>query len=184
MHTLILGGAASGKSSFAEKYACDCARKKNASLVYVATLNPDAGGDTAERIQKHRAARAGKGFVTAEWWDCSVTLSFDAQTVVLVEDFGNLVANYLFPQGKPPLEICADSAVGDLLRLLQETFSQCADCICVSNEISLGGNIPDDLRLYAETLAKLNVRWAALCDEVYAVVAGIPVRISEAATKH
>ena len=216
MNVLVLGGAASGKSAFAEKNAGARAKACGSPLVYLATLNPASGGDTAERIQKHRAARSDKGFATVEWCDFAHLPNLVAGTdtvareacvaasgraveedssivaargkrkpVVLLEDMGNLVANYLYPLGKPPRQTGAwsgsqnavDAAADELVCMLQKISAQCMDFVCVSNEIMLGGELPEGVRFYGEVLAALNARWAAICGEVHAVVAGIPLRL-------
>ena len=206
MNTLVLGGAASGKSAFAEQCACDAARVLGAPLVYVATLNADSGGDTAERIRRHRAARAGKGFATLEWADCRTVPDVRvavagrngaeadggalSRPVALIEDFGNLVANYLYPLNTPsapdsasaalpaPASSSADAAVSALLSLLYKLAAQTCACVAVTNEIALCGTLPDGVRLYAQVLSQLNARWAWKSEQVYAVVAGIPVALS------
>lgn len=187
---LVLGGAASGKSAFAESLACALSHEFDAPLVYVATLNAASGGDTSERIKKHRAARAGKGFSTLEWACASKPLVFSdggspKKPVALIEDFGNLVANYLYPLEDAALfqaraDGGADAAVDALEALLQDIFRQTQACICVSNEISLGGALPEGASLYGEVLARLNMRAAALSSDVYAVVAGIPIALKSA----
>ncbi len=186
MNVLVLGGAASGKSAFAEKTACARAKTCGSPLVYLATLNPASGGDTAERIARHRKMRAEKGFATVEWWNCEdVATCGKRKPVVLLEDMGNLVANFLYPLGKPPRQTGAwtgsrdvvDAAVDELIGMMQKIASQCTDFVCVSNEIMLGGELPEGVRLYGEVLAALNARWAAICGEVHAVVAGIPQQI-------
>ena len=175
MNVLVLGGAASGKSAFAERLACARAERTGAPLVYVATLDPASGGDTRARIAKHRAARAGKGFATIEWHDTDDIPAVPENAVVLVEDGGNLTANFLYPPGKPPVP-CAEQAAADaVVAKLCALAARCADCIVVSNEISLGGDIPAPSRRYASVLAAVNRQWAAACDAVYAVVAGIPL---------
>ncbi len=183
MKMLILGGAASGKSAFAEKRAVERAKEQEESLTYLATLHPQSGGDTAERIKKHVAARAGKGFATVEWTDCQ-TLP-QVKGVVLLEDLGNLVANYLYPldaeasceREKNGKACSADEALSFLLDKLQSLSAQASDLICVSNEISLGGNLPQAMRLYGEVLARLNAAWAAASEKAYAVVAGIEIAL-------
>ncbi len=173
MNVLVLGGAASGKSAFAERLACARAERSGAPLVYVATLDPDSGGDTRARIERHRATRAGKGFVTVEWQDTDSLPAVPENAVVLVEDGGNLTANFLYPPGKPPVP-CAEQAAADaIVARLRSLSARCADCIVVSNEISLGGDPPAQSRRYASVLASVNCQWAAACDAVYAVVAGI-----------
>lgn len=173
MNVLILGGAASGKSAFAERLACARAKRTGAPLVYVATLDPDSGGDTRARIERHRAARAGKGFATVEWQDTEFMPAVPENAVALVEDGGNLTANFLYPPRRPPAVCTEQAAAAVVVAKLRALAARCADCIVVSNEISLGGDIPAPSRRYASVLAAVNRQWAAACDAVYAVVAGI-----------
>ena len=175
MNVLVLGGAASGKSAFAERLACARAEQSGAPLVYVATLDPASGGDTRARIAKHRAARAGKGFATIEWHDTDSVPAVPDNAVVLVEDGGNLTANVLYPPGKFPAPCAEQAAVETVVANLRALSARCTDCIVVSNEISLGGDLPAPSRRYASALAAVNRHWAAACDAVYAVVAGIPL---------
>lgn len=173
MNVLILGGAASGKSAFAERLACARAERSGAPLVYVATLDPDSGGDTRARIERHRAARAGKGFATVEWRETDCIPAVPDNAVVLLEDGGNLTANVLYPPRLPPV-LCAEGVAADaVVAKLRALSERCADCIVVSNEISLGGDLPAPSRRYASVLAAVNRQWAAACDTVYAVIAGI-----------
>ena len=61
MLTLIIGGAGSGKSAFAEALVCRLPGKR----LYLATMLPH-GAESRARIEKHRAQRAGQGFETLE----------------------------------------------------------------------------------------------------------------------
>ena len=97
MTALVFGGAASGKSGWAEDLICTLPR--TGPLIYLATMEP-GGGEAAERIRRHRALRAGKGF------SCTVERPRDlagwappAGSAVLLEDLGNLAANELFSGG-------------------------------------------------------------------------------------
>lgn len=173
MNILVFGGAASGKSAFAERLACARAKRTGAPLVYVATLDPDSGGDTCARIERHRAARAGKGFATVEWQDTDRMPAVPENAVALVEDGGNLTANFLYPPRRPPIPCTEQAAADAVVAKLRALAARCADCIVVSNEISLGGDMPAPSRRYASVLAAVNRQWAAACDAVYAVVAGI-----------
>ena len=51
MLTLVLGGARSGKSRYAQSLC------KERSIVFIATASPDADSEMQARIAKHRAAR-------------------------------------------------------------------------------------------------------------------------------
>ena len=107
MTVLVCGGAASGKSAYAERLLCKLSG--DAPRVYLATMRP-FGEEAAARIEKHRAQRAALGFETIE---CYVKLSAAAippDCAVLLEDVGNLLANELF-DGAGCGEDAADAVV-------------------------------------------------------------------------
>ena len=56
---LLTGGSACGKSSYAEQLVCSLPGPR----YYLATMRPYSDHDQ-ERIQRHRAQREGKGFIT------------------------------------------------------------------------------------------------------------------------
>ena len=80
MRALILGGASSGKSEYAEAFAGELAAKENCGKVYLATMRND-GPEAGRRIERHRRLREGKGFITVE-----------APGIAAIEDFS------LFPE--------------------------------------------------------------------------------------
>ena len=85
MTALIFGGAASGKSAYAEELICRLPRR--GPLVYLASMDPLSGG--GERIRRHRALRAGKGFVTVERPRGLAGCPLPAGSAVLLEDLDN-----------------------------------------------------------------------------------------------
>ena len=94
MLTLVLGGAASGKSAYAESLVL----KTGLPRYYLATMQVwDA--ECAARVEKHRKMRAQKQFETLE---CPLHLDrlvLPGRGTVLLEDLGNLVANELYSPG-------------------------------------------------------------------------------------
>ena len=90
MLTLVIGGAASGKSAYAESL---CLRAP-LPRTYLATMQVwDA--ECAARVAKHRAMRAEKQFTTVE---CPLHLdrvALPRRGTVLLEDLGNLAAKML-----------------------------------------------------------------------------------------
>lgn len=96
MLVLVTGGAASGKSAWAEARACALPGPR----VYIATmLARDEEGRA--RVGRHRARRAPLGFATLE---APLGLAEAARRVpagasVLLDCVGNLVANELFEPG-------------------------------------------------------------------------------------
>ena len=98
MLTLIIGGAASGKSAYAESLVL----KTGLPRYYLATMQVwDA--ECAARVEKHRKMRAEKQFETLECPLHLDHLALPGRGTVLLEDLGNLVANELYdPGGAPP----------------------------------------------------------------------------------
>ena len=94
MLTLVLGGAASGKSAYAESLVL----KTGLPRYYLATMQVwDA--ECAARVEKHRKMRAQKQFETLECPLHLDRLALPGRGTVLLEDLGNLVANELYSDG-------------------------------------------------------------------------------------
>ena len=168
MLTLVVGGAASGKSAYAEALVL---RSAAARRIYLATMS--AGGEEARRrIEKHRAMRgAGKGFETVE---CPVDVSsvtLPPDSAVLLEDMGNLCANELFSP-----ESSGQEAAESILRGVARLKEQCRDLVIVSNEVFTGGaDYLDDTEKYLSLLSYVNRRLAETADAVCEVSCGIPM---------
>lgn len=91
---LIYGPNSSGKSKYAEAVAVAAGGK----LIYLATMVPQ-NEENLQRIEKHRIQRRDKGFQTVEaGWDID-KIEADSETVILLEDASNLVANGIFMHG-------------------------------------------------------------------------------------
>ena len=166
MLTLVVGGAASGKSQYAE----DLVLGSPLPRFYLATMEVwDA--ECAARVEKHRQMRAQKQFVTVE---CPLNLDsvqLPARGTVLLEDLGNLAANELYdPRG------AGDNAVAAILAGVDRLAEQCTELVIVTNEVFSGGaDYADDTHRYLLALAQLNNAIAARADRVVRVVCGIPV---------
>ena len=88
---VILGPNGSGKSLYAE----DLAVASGDSRLYIATMIPQ-NQENRQRIEKHRLQRRGKGFLTIEEPLCMSCIPVPGDSVVLLEDVSNLVANRIF----------------------------------------------------------------------------------------
>lgn len=89
---LILGPNNSGKSLYAENLVV---QNTDCPLIYLATMVPQTHENFA-RIEKHRIQRLGKGFTTIEMpWNID-KIDIPANSVVLLEDASNLLANGIF----------------------------------------------------------------------------------------
>ena len=166
MLTLVIGGAASGKSAYAEHLAV----QSGGPRYYLATMQVwDA--ECAARVAKHRAMRAQKQFTTVECPQNLHLVRLPQQGTALLEDLGNLTANELYdPAG------AGDAAAEHILQGLESLAAQCENLIVVSNEVFSGGaDYAGDTDRYLLALARVNNALAARADAVVRVVCGIPV---------
>ena len=152
MLTLVIGGAASGKSAYAEHLAV----QNGGPRYYLATMQV-WDTECAARVAKHRAMRAQKQFATVE---CPQNL--------------HLAANELYrPDGSclPPKQ-----AAEKMLAGIEAIAAQCNHLIIVSNEVFSGGaDYAGETDLYLQALAMVNNAVAAKADAVCRVVCGLPV---------
>jgi adenosylcobinamide kinase / adenosylcobinamide-phosphate guanylyltransferase len=179
---LLIGGAGSGKSHRAQELALQQA----GPLLFIATAAP-GDEEMRQRIAAHRRKRP------ADWVTLEITSGLGkcilrehgGARVVIVDCITLLVSNILTrhcsPEGEPldmPLiESEVTSEIGELLDCIQRLE---AVFYIVTNEVGLGV-VPDNPmgRLYRDLLAGANRRLAAAADEVYLMVAGIPVAVKQ-----
>ena len=166
MLTLVVGGAASGKSAYAERLVLQTALPR----YYLATMQVwDA--ECAARVEKHRRMRAEKQFETLECPLHLGTVHLPARGTALLEDLGNLTANELYdPAG------AGEAAASAILDGLGRLAVQCEHLVVVSNEVFSGGaDYAGDTDRYLKALAQVNNALADRADAVVRVVCGIPV---------
>lgn len=163
----MLGGSACGKSGWAEDLAC----RLGGPLIYLATMQP-WGQEGAERIARHRRARAGKGFTTLEQPRDLETCSIPLHATVLLEDLGNLAANEVFA-GEAIDKAAALSALNRGLRALE---GQAEHLVVVGNDLFRDGeDYPPETMAYLEVLAQVQADLSKRYDLVVELVCGIPV---------
>ncbi len=166
MFILVTGGAGSGKSEFAENKTL----LFDANPLYIAAMEP-SGSEAARRIERHRAARAGKGFKTAERYTDIKNL--DVGGTALLECISNLLANEMFsPTGSP------ERAAKEVIEGVRALCGRCANLVAVTNETSCAGRDYGEGTLsYMKALGYVNAVLAKKADEVYEVCASAAIRI-------
>ena len=163
MFTLVIGGAASGKSEYAESLIL---RADILPRIYIATMEP-LDGECRARIERHRALRAKKSFETVECYTALERLRLPGGAVLL-ECMGNLVANELYNPGGFGAD--AEAAI---LRGVDSVLRQCRELVVVSNEVfSSGAGYKGDTLRYLKVLAAVNRTLAARADHVAEIVCG------------
>jgi len=170
---LILGGARSGKSSYAQKMAAD----RGGKVLFCATAQP-LDKDMRERIRAHRRSRP-SGWDTLEASEklaAALKGKTGKYTTVIVDCITLLAANCIGRiTDSRKAEKCLDAEISDLIRLMRR--SRC-NFILVSNEVG-SGIVPDNAlaRVYRDALGKANQRLARAADEVVLMTAGLPLKI-------
>jgi adenosylcobinamide kinase/adenosylcobinamide-phosphate guanylyltransferase len=165
--TLVLGGARSGKSRYAESLIT----LLPPPFVYVATA--EAGdAEMAERIAVHRSRR-GVAWQTVEApHDLAGALSaVPTGTPVLVDCLTLWLSNRMLAKADLGAEInCLERALDDVV----------GPVVMVANEVG-SGIVPDNAlaRRFRDLQGALNQRLAARADRVVLMVAGLPLHVKE-----
>ena len=161
--SLVLGGASSGKSAFAERMVRQCGLAK----VYIATAEAH-DGEMSAKISSHRAKRAGHGWRTLEapHETANALAQIEAGEVVLLDCVTFWLTNVMIDDGDwdEELEVLLDVLV-----------QMRAPVVLVSNDVS-GGVVPDNAlaRAFQRAQGEVNQRLAAQADLVVYVTAGLP----------
>jgi adenosylcobinamide kinase/adenosylcobinamide-phosphate guanylyltransferase len=179
---LILGGARSGKSAYAQRLAQELGGD---DVLFVATAEA-WDEDMAQRIARHQQERpaAWRTLEIPRQVGQALALYVHDTTVVLVDCLTLLVSNTLLHCGATPDPAAAEAAVQEeIAALVQTCQATAATCIVVSNEAGLG-LVPDNLlgRLYRDLLGRANQALAARAEAVYFMVAGLPVDVKALAS--
>lgn len=164
-HVLILGGARSGKTTFAERLAV---RYGHAPLYLATAVALD--DEMRDRVQSHRSQRHAKFSTLEEPVNLPGALRSAAgrHDVILVDCLTLWMTNLL------GLGEDVSAAIGELGKALTEIES--AQIILVSNEVGLG-IVPDNAlaRTFRDLAGAAHQRMADICPNVYFVAAGLPL---------
>nr|WP_319387649.1 bifunctional adenosylcobinamide kinase/adenosylcobinamide-phosphate guanylyltransferase [uncultured Roseibium sp.] len=162
--TLVLGGARSGKSSFAEGLAVRSGLQK----IYVAT-GAAFDAEMADRIADHQRQRGGDWHTIEEQLDLTGVLTRECRPgrVVLVDCLTLWLSNLTFAEK----DIAAETA-----KLCDAVSELASACVFVSNEVGMG-IVPDNRlsRSFRDAQGRLNQDIAQACSQVVFVAAGLPV---------
>ena len=158
--TLVTGGARSGKSALAERLAL----RRGGPAIYVATA---AAGDPemAERIAQHQARRGESWKLIEAPRDLAGALRHsDGQGVRLVDCLTLWLSNMM---GSAPVD--------ELVTTLRQ---QSCPVVIVTNELGQGIVPANALaRRFRDDHGRMNQAIAAIADEVWLAVSGLPLRL-------
>lgn len=174
VHTLITGGARSGKSRLAETLTAAYGRP----LCYLATaqaLDPEM----VDRIQRHRNRRGDAWETIEEPLMIPQTLARvdGIYAAVLLDCVTLWLSNLLLScdENDPTVE---ELVLGHVHRLAATLRGMSTPVIMVTNEVG-HGIVPDNrlARLYRDLSGQANQLLAACCDQVYVSISGIPLKL-------
>ena len=166
--SLILGGARSGKSAYAEGLIAN----GSGHAVYIATARKNEDAEMLKRIEAHRVRR-------------------DPKRWQLVEEPLEL-SNALIRLGKgahPILIDCLPLWLSNLLKenrdpypateqFLEALKASAVSVVCVSGEVGLGMTPLNPVgRAFRDHLGNLNQKVAAIANDVTFMLSGIPMKV-------
>lgn len=183
--TLILGGARSGKSHYAERLAAEIGGE---SVLYVATAQP-FDNEMRVRITQHQAERPtgwstleapqAVGAAIAEHFAATQGKPAEA-SVVLLDCLTVLTSNLLLNFDDPFADIVEETINREIDAIISAMQTTDASYIIVSNEVGLGLVPPYPLgRAYRDLLGRANQRLAKVAERVLFMVAGLPMVVKE-----
>ena len=172
MITLILGGARSGKSTYAEQLAKD----SGLPVTYIATAQ--VYDDEFKARVAHHQARRPKNWQLIEaphYLSDALGANNHAGLSLVVDCLTLWLAQCICPDCAPPEGVDWTRERAKFLETLPKLQ---ANIILVSNEVGMGivplGEIN---RQFQDEQGRLNQAVAAIADEVYFVAAGLPIKL-------
>ena len=167
-HTLVIGGARSGKSGFAQRAAEARAAADDFELVFIATAHA-YDDEMAARISAHVAARDARWRTVDAPYDLAEAVDAEARPgrLLLVDCLTLWLANHLL-RGDD-----IESAGNALVTALA---SNRTPVMLVSNEVGWG-IVPENAlaRRFRDAQGRLNQVVASACENVVLVAAGLPL---------
>ena len=172
MLALITGGSGSGKSEYAEGLICFLGGRR----VYLATMRV-TDAESREKVLRHRKLRADKRFITIEQTDNIGKSPLLPDSDVLLEDMGNLLANYMYdPKIRRDDREIADAVLNEITDLSRI----CSNLVIVTNDVfSDGAEYEEETLRYMKLLAFINKETAKAADLVAEIICGIPNILKE-----
>jgi len=174
--TLILGGARSGKSTYAQRLA----EESGKSVTFIATAQA-LDNEMSARIQKHRAERPENWDTLEIPCDIAARVSQIKSGIVILDCITLLISNLLMQFVKEdvvdegPFMLAVQKEINELIDALRggnQTW------LIVSNEVGLGLVPAYQMgRVYRDAIGSANQRLAREADQVIFMVAGIPTTV-------
>lgn len=164
---LITGGIKSGKSRFALNLAREI---EEAEKIFIATARP-IDREMQDKIEKHKRERGSDFKTVEEAIHLGAVLKEINQSTAIIDCLTLWLSNLFF-------EVSETEKLSEIENFIGELSKFGGNAIIVTNEVGCGiipqGEIS---RMYQGELGILNQKLAQICDEVYVIISGIPLKI-------
>jgi adenosylcobinamide kinase / adenosylcobinamide-phosphate guanylyltransferase len=186
MLTLVLGGARSGKSRYAQSLCASSSR-----VIYVATARTGDGADDpemSERIARHRADRPAEWQTVEEPLDLSrAILETPVEANLLIDCITLWISNLMWEfreKANVEQEKLILAEVDELIEAVRRRAKKAiatgaaGEVVIVSNDVG-GGLVPEHpvTRAFRDLQGFANQRLAQAADTVVFIIAGSPLRL-------
>jgi adenosylcobinamide kinase/adenosylcobinamide-phosphate guanylyltransferase len=176
MLTLVLGGARSGKSRYAQSL---CGARP---VRYLATAQAAGDAEMSRRIERHRAERP------SHWQTVEVPVALvdavrapgDGDTIVVVDCITVWLSNLSYRHRGLRPEAREKRILGEVSDFIAASAAADREVIAVSNDVG-NGIVPDSpvAREFRDLQGLANQKLAAASKRVFSMVAGIPMVVKE-----
>ena len=181
--TFVIGGARSGKSTFAELKAKEYSQK----VLYIATAVVTDQA-MADRVKKHKEQRPSSWHTIEMYSDfrkLTEQKEFIESEVILIDCITTMIGNFMF-DSKIDFDTCSAEEVNILeKKITAEVISLINVCnenkkklIIVSNETGLG-LVPSYYmgNYFRDMSGRINNKIGIECDFMYFIFSGIPIKL-------
>jgi adenosylcobinamide kinase/adenosylcobinamide-phosphate guanylyltransferase len=173
MLTLVVGGARSGKSAYAQSL---CTGRE---VAFVATSHQEDDPEWLDRIARHRDARP------LEWRTVEAPVdlpqavaALHSGETALIECLGVWISNLMHEHRDRSASETERHILGEVARLLKAISAR--DTVVVSNEVG-DGTVPEHAvaRRFRDLVGQANQRLAQAADRVVLITAGLPLVLKD-----
>lgn len=176
---LVTGGSRSGKSKYAESLYND-----KTDILYIATAIV-TDDEMRERIQRHKHDRNQKWETYEGFKNLDKAVASFSGSGIILDCITIMVTNLLFEKefnydnfNAEDMEIIREKVENEIKLLVDSAREKNLDLVMVTNEVGYG-IVPEYKlsRIYRDLAGFVNQYVASICDEVYLVACGLPIRL-------